>query len=210
MTRSLRWLPILVGLVLLLAGSAVFVDARQATPAAPDNPAAGLPGVTSEVLGRTDPASAPGQELALARVTLAPGAVIPPHEHPGTQLATIVAGELTYSVLTGEVKLTRAGAEGGTPAATGAITAGETVALRPGDVIVEVPGAIHTARNDGDETVDILLSTLFLVGEPRTIFVATPATAHAATRSRAGRWDRRRGTWTSPRPPPRASSAPGS
>ena len=181
LTRSLRWLPqTILGLVLLLAGGVALVGARQATPAA-GAPAAGLPGVTSEVLGRTDPAEALGRELALGRVTLAPGAVIPPHEHPGTQLATIVAGELTYTVLTNEVQLARASAGGGTAAATEGIAAGETVAIRPGDVVVEVPGAIHTARNNGDEPVVILLSTLFPIGATRTQFVGTPALDAAAT-----------------------------
>ena len=176
--RSLRLLPpLLVGLaLLLLVGGAVLVDGRQATPAAEGTPAAsGLPGVTSELLGRTEAVGAPGQELALARVTIAPGAGVPPHEHPGTQLAVIVAGELTYTVLTTEVTWSRAGGGAGTPAATEAIVAGQTVLLRPGDSVVELPGAIHRARNEGDEPVVILLSTLFAAGQPRTLFVATPA-----------------------------------
>jgi len=181
LTRSLRWLPtVVLCLVLLLAGGVVLVDARQATPVA-GTPAAGLPGVTSEVFGRTEPEEALGQELALGRVTLAPGAVIPPHEHPGTQLAAIMAGELAYTVLTNEVRLVRATVDGGAPAATEGIVAGETVALRPGDVVVEVPGAVHTARNDGDEPVEILLSTLFPIGATRTQFVGTPAPGAAAT-----------------------------
>ena len=164
-----RRVPIVVVLLLtVLTGGLALADARQASPVAQATPAAALPGVTSEVLGRTAAADAPGRELALARVTVAPGATIPPHEHPGPQVASIEAGELTYTVLIDEVGLTRASGE------TEAIGAGQTVVLRAGDVVVEEPGALHTARNAGTETVVILLSTLFAAGEPRTIFVATP------------------------------------
>lgn len=167
---------VLAALALFLLGGQSLVGARQASPVAGATPPSGLPGVTSDVLGRGLPPAAPGQELAIGRVTIAPGASIPTHEHPGTQVAAIVGGELTYTVLTREVALTRAGGPtAGTPAATEAILAGETVILRAGDSVVEQVGAIHMARNEGTEPVVILVSTLFETGEPRTIFVsATP------------------------------------
>jgi quercetin dioxygenase-like cupin family protein len=168
MRRSVGFGPILcLALAAVLwvsgAGSRAESTATLATPVA-----GGLPGVASEVLGRGESASAPGQELAVARVTIAAGAAIPEHEHPGTQVAAIIAGELTYTVVTGEVPVTRAGGEIET------VGAGQTVTLRPGDSLVEQPGVRHHAENNGPATVEIALATLFPPDEPRTIFV-TPA-----------------------------------
>ena len=165
-------------LVLVAVGSNALADSQGATPAAQGSSVAtSLPGIMSEVLGRRTPVLAPRAELAVGRVTIAPGASIPPHEHPGTQVAAIVAGELTYTVLTGEVAVTAGDAPFGpaTPTVVESILAGETRVLRPGDAVVEQPGAIHTARNAGAEPVIIVLSTLFEPGQPRTMFVsATP------------------------------------
>ena len=165
MRRSVGFGPVLcLALAAVLwvsgVGSRAESAATLATPAA-----SGLPGVTSEVLGRGVSSSAPGEELAVARVTIAPGAAIPEHEHPGTQVAAIVAGELTYTVVTGEVPVTRAGGE------VESIGAGQTVTLRPGDSLVEQPGVRHHAENNGAETVEISLATLFPPDQPRTIFV---------------------------------------
>ena len=68
-----------------------------------------LAGIASEVLGRGDPTQPLQNELALGRVVIEPGAAIPEHEHPGTQLAVIMSGELTYTVMTNEVPVARAG-----------------------------------------------------------------------------------------------------
>ena len=165
-------------IVVLVGGGAAWGDARQATPPAGTPELIALPGVAGAVLGRGRPAAVPQLELAVGQVTIAPGATIPPHEHPGTQVAVIVAGELAYTVLSGEVALTRGDrpAVGGTPVAADAIVAGQTVVLRMGDSVVEQPGALHTARNAGTEPVVIILSTLFEPGAPRTIFVAATPT----------------------------------
>ena len=167
-SASILGLAVLACFVVLAGNGGRPLAARQATPPALGTPPAGLPGVVSEVLARGLPATAAGQELAIGRVSIAPGASIPTHEHPGTQVASIVSGELTYSVLTGEVPLTRAGSDGSAEP----IRAGQTVVLRAGDAIVEQPGAIHQAHNAGTEPVVILLATLFEAGQPRTLFVA--------------------------------------
>ncbi len=151
-----------------IAGETAPVAAIQGTPA-------GLPGVTSEVLGSGAADAAPGHELAVGRVTIAPGATIPPHVHPGTQVATIISGELTYTVLSGAIPVTAADA-GGSDDPPRLVAAGETVVLRAGYSVAEQPGAAHTAHNAGSEPVVILLATLFPTGERRTILVdATPA-----------------------------------
>ena len=177
--RGVRGTIALVSLalvVLLAGGLRPAAGQPDPTTAANGTPVAGLPGVSSEVLARAAPDAAPAEELAVGRATIAPGASIPPHEHPGTQVAAIVSGELTYTVLSGEVPVRRAGTTG-TPVATAAgnaIAAGETVVLRPGDAITERPGALHTARNAGTEPVVIALATLFDRDRPRTIFAASP------------------------------------
>lgn len=148
-------------------GRSPMVDTVQATPAT-------LLGVSSIVLGSGAADAAPGHDLAVGRVTIEPGATIPPHVHPGTQVATIVSGELTYTVLSGEMQVTIATPGGTTEARS--VVAGETVVLRGGDSVAEQPGAAHTARNAGSEPVVILLATLFPKGEARTIEVdATPS-----------------------------------
>ena len=50
------------------------------------------------------PEGAAGLTLELTRVIIPAGAEIAPHTHPGMQLAVVVEGTLTYSVLTGEVE----------------------------------------------------------------------------------------------------------
>src|SRR5689334_11760833 len=70
-------------LALLVAGNRpLAVAARSATPG-PTAP------ITDDVLGSGLPAAAPGNVLQLERVTLAPGAVIPPHVHPGAYVIAV-------------------------------------------------------------------------------------------------------------------------
>ena len=128
--------------------------------------------VSSEVLGRATPVAVENPELALARVTIMPGAEIPKHFHLGTQIASIVQGTLTYTVLTGEVLLYRSGEDATNPYH---IQVGETVQLAVGDTVVETPGSHHQAINKGATPVVIYLSTLFPAGAPRSVIVtATP------------------------------------
>jgi quercetin dioxygenase-like cupin family protein len=159
---------VMMGIVLSIQGSAPASHAQQATPDS------GSPAViTSEVLGHAVPVAIEDPELALGRVTIMPGAAIPTHDHPGTQIGVVVQGALTYQVFTGEVLWYRSDDPAGEPVSIGP---GETVVVRPGDALVETPGAIHQGRNAGDVPVVIYLSTLFPVGAPRSSVVdATPA-----------------------------------
>ena len=166
-SASILGLAVLACLLFVAGSGGSPVQAQQGTPVVLGTPQAGFPGVVSEVLARGVPAVVAGQELAVGRVTIAPGASIPTHEHPGTQVAAIVSGELIYTVFTSEVPLTRAGGDG----TAEPIRAGPTVVLRAGDAVVEQPGAIHEGRNAGTEPVVILLATLFEAGQPRTLFV---------------------------------------
>jgi len=128
--------------------------------------------ITSEVLGRAAPVAVDNPELALGRVTVMPGAVLPVHHHPGTQVGVVVQGELTYTVFTGEIEWYLGDDTTGEPQTIGP---GETVVVRPGDALVESPGSIHQGRNSGAVPLVIYLSTLFPMGAPRAIVAeATP------------------------------------
>ncbi len=125
--------------------------------------------VSRAALGQqVDPAGAPGRTLGLSRVTIAPAARIALHRHPGTQLAYIERGALTYTVRTGSVNVMRGDAEG-SPRLVRRIGRGQTSKIRAGEWIVERPGTIHQARNDGRGPVEILLSTLFTNGSPPSL-----------------------------------------
>lgn len=136
-------------------------------------------GITSTVFANAAPVAIDDPSLALALVTVAPGAPIAAHNHPGTQIGTIAAGELTYSVLTDRVEVRRAGTA--PDAAPTYVEAGETAVLSVGDSVIEPPTSLHHAVNAGAEPVEIWLATLFPAGAPRTAY-ATPA-AVAATPS---------------------------
>ncbi|HEX5498099.1 MAG TPA: cupin domain-containing protein [Thermomicrobiales bacterium] len=147
---------------------------------ADDNPAlhASVVGISSETLVAAQPAIVASPEMALVRVMVAPGAAIPTHEHTGTQIASFISGELTYTVLSGEVDLSRYG----TVSAAGAMQRlgpGDTVVLRSGDAIVEHPGSFHQAVNKGHDPVLLFSSILYPSAGKPTIYgtpMATPAT----------------------------------
>jgi quercetin dioxygenase-like cupin family protein len=113
--------------------------------------------------------------LELVRYVIQPGTTLATHVHPGVQIAAIASGRLTYTVLRGEVPVTRA-ATAGTPGPTETIAAGEVTTLGPGDAVVEYPGAVHFGRNDGAEPVVILASTLLAAGQPPAIVVNAKGT----------------------------------
>lgn len=142
----------------------------QATPAST--------GVVREVIMSGNPEAAPGQILELVRYTIPAGLTLPAHTHPGMQVATIESGTLHYTVLEGEVPLTRA-AVNATPQPAESITASSgEVAIGPGDSFVEAEGIVHFGRNAGPEPVVILVASLLTEGQPPAHLVpmdATPA-----------------------------------
>ena len=76
-------------------------------------------------------------------------------------------------MFTGEVLWFRGDEPTGQPTL---ISPGQTVTVRTGDAIVEVPGSIHQGRNEGNVPLVIYLSTLFPADAPRSILAAaTPA-----------------------------------
>ena len=97
----------LLGLV-LAAGRTPPTVAQEATPAAGE--------VAVELLGHGPPSAAPGFDLSLYRVTLAPCAAVPPHTHPGATVVSVEAGTLAFTPPEAEARLVRAGT-GATPGA---------------------------------------------------------------------------------------------
>ncbi|MGH2562651.1 MAG: cupin domain-containing protein [Thermomicrobiales bacterium] len=161
-----RALISVIGLVLgaMFAFGPAMTHAQDGTPAADP-----LAGVTIETLSSGAVAEPADHTLLLMRMTLAPGAAIPPHRHPGPVAVTIDSGTFGTRFVEGEGQLTRAAVEG-TPAATEAMTAGNEYVLNPGDSFF-YQGAAHTMENAGDEPVVLLISALFADGQPGFMFM---------------------------------------
>ena len=180
-------LALILGLVLLAGGFALVglgpstlgkTAQTTATVPADAGAAPAVPPVVRDVLASGLPPFAPGHSLDLAQYTIAPGAVLPIHVHPGMQVAWVQSGELTYHVLKGEVPVGRA-TDAATPGVTTTsetVSAGQVTVLRPGDWVIESPGAVHFAENPGTEPVIIFAATLFEVGEPSAIEVNAEGT----------------------------------
>jgi quercetin dioxygenase-like cupin family protein len=166
-----RWIMALASALSVLAAIAfTTIVAQDSLATVAPTPAAtpSVPAVVRDVLAADLPAAAPGQELQLVRYVIQPGTRLATHVNPGTQIASIESGVLTYSVLTGEVPVLRA-VSGGTPIPAETIRAGQTSELLPGDAVVERPGAVHFGENRGNEPVVILAATLLTAGQPAAI-----------------------------------------
>jgi quercetin dioxygenase-like cupin family protein len=170
-----------VGIMLigLLAGGLTSTgQAQQSTPAA-----GGGTGVTTELLGRFPSELAPGQALALLRITFAPGGSVAPHSHPGETVFHLASGTLQFTLHEGEAQLVRAvdGAPAAaTPTAAEAMTVGDEITLSAGDTIYYDAAVVQSERNDGDEDAVVLASNLRGVDEPARQFhedmaASTPA-----------------------------------
>lgn len=124
--------------------------------------------VTREPLAQANhPRGADDRTLGLSRVTVMPGTELASHHHPGTQIAYIAGGTLTYSVETGSVKVLTGPSDDATLVRR--IKAGQTGKIRTGRWIVEQPGENHHAANRGSDPVVIYLATLFEDGAPPSI-----------------------------------------
>lgn len=114
------------------------------------------------------PAGAKARTLGLSRVDVPAGARLALHRHPGTQIARVQEGVLTYTVVTGSVDVMRGDPEAGATKAR-TIAAGETGRIRAGRWIVERPGTIHRAANRGKRKIVIYVASLFKTGAPAAI-----------------------------------------
>ena len=151
-------------------GSSTTGAASTPTPTASvtASKAAAVP-VLREVLDNDlTPPGAPGRTLSLVRYTIAPGARLPPHVHPGVQLASIQSGTLTYTVISGVAKVRRAGASTDTP-----VKGPATIKLGPGDAVTEIGNMVHFGENKTPSPVIILAALLTEDGHPLAEPVAT-------------------------------------
>jgi quercetin dioxygenase-like cupin family protein len=126
-------------------------------------------GVIRTDLGIAEPGSAAGQELGLWHYSITAGEELAPHTHPGWQLARVTAGDLEYTVLSGEGVLLRAD---GSSEAMGP----GAYLLAPGDGVIENPELEHYGANRGEDLVTIIAATLYPAGEPlATVIEEVPA-----------------------------------
>jgi len=125
--------------------------------------------VVKDVLAEmVDPPGGTGSTLTLIRYTIAPGAQLSPHIHPGVQLASIESGTLTYTVESGTAVVHRA--DGTEEPVTGpAVTT-----LGPGDAVQETGDMLHFGANDTAEPV-VILATLLTENGKDLAIVEQPA-----------------------------------
>jgi len=167
---------IVIVVIALVVGGGSEAHAHKKTTATTSK-AAGS-GVTRTPLGEAAPANAPGQQLYLQRVTIAPHAKLAEHFHQGTQLARVVAGTLTYNIVSGTAAVTRAGGQAED------IAGPNKVLLQPGDSLVETASLVHYGANDTGTPVVIELAALLQQGAPLATPVGTAGTGtplHLAT-----------------------------
>jgi quercetin dioxygenase-like cupin family protein len=128
--------------------------------------------VVKDVLAEdTTPPGAPGYTLTLMRYTIAPGAQLAPHVHPGVQMAAIDRGTLRYTVVSGTAQVRR----GGGPAT--AVTGPTQITLDQGDSVVEPFDMVHFGANDTDQPVVITATLLTRSDQGLSVAVSTTTTA---------------------------------
>ena len=157
--RTLNQIKLIRLLALCVAATAFLVAGGRHLAAQDSSPEAQP--ITDTVLASGMPSDAPGKVLQIERFTIAPGAAIPTHVHPGAYLIYVETGEFGFTVIQGEALITRAGST--TPET---IAAGTEVIGHPGDVIFENAGVVHSARNAGTDQVSVLTSALLEAGVP--------------------------------------------
>ena len=123
-----------------------------------------LAGTTIELLGATSPSAASSRNLVFMRITMAPGASIPAHRHPGAVVVVVESGLFGTRFVEGSGQLMRFGA-----AEAVALNGGSETTMSPGDSLA-YEGAIHTMRNDGPDDLVLLVSALLDPEQPGFIF----------------------------------------
>ncbi len=146
--------------VAILAFSSVVVKSQETS-----SPNTYTQAVTRKVLASGYPTQDKKQILELVRYTIAPKTKLPVHIHPGMQIERVEAGILTYSVVKGEAKVTKAN---GTELI---LQAGKTIQLTVGDSLVEAAGMVHYGENKTNSPVILLSASLFDANQPKAILI---------------------------------------
>ena len=132
--------------------------------------------VVREILARTtNPPGAPGHDLTLVRYTIAPGAELAPHVHPGVQLAAIESGTLSYRVISGTATIHRGVDAAGEPASVEQVAGPADTELGAGDVVVEPAELHHFGANRTAAPVIILATLITEAGADLAVAEALPA-----------------------------------
>jgi len=121
-----------------------------------------------DLAGVNNPIGGKGRTLSLTKVIIPAGSEIPLHRHPGTGVAYIDSGTLTYTVKKGRVDI-HEGPPGVDSKVVGVIGAGQTGKIRAGQWIVEQPSVIHMAQNKTSKRIVIHLATLYPIGAAPSI-----------------------------------------
>ena len=121
--------------------------------------------VKREVLASGYPSEAEGRILELVRNTIPAGAKLPPHIHPGMQIAKVELGTLIYSVVKGTTKIKRANGKEET------LEAGQTTRLTVGDSFVEPGGMVHYGQNETEDVVILISASLLDSQKPKAILI---------------------------------------
>lgn len=158
----------LVAFVLLMGARGTLGQTPPASPTASTPSTDPMAGITSETLGNGVPSAAPGQVFELASVTFAPGATIPLHTNPGSQIVSVLSGELTLTAIQPGGQLMRASAEG-TPVPA-AVEPGASIVLQVGDGFFFPQGTVHLLHNAGTEPAVIMVATLFAAEQPDLVW----------------------------------------
>lgn len=121
--------------------------------------------VTREVLANGYPTQDKKQILELVRYTIEPKTKLPIHIHPGMQIERVESGTLTYTVVDGEAKITKAN---GTEVI---LKKGKTIDITVGDALVEPGGMVHYGENKTNSPVILLSASLFDAKQPKSILI---------------------------------------
>ncbi|CCM64435.1 MULTISPECIES: cupin domain-containing protein [Candidatus Neomicrothrix] len=147
--------------------AAIVIGVLGASGCSSDNPGAAAPtsatgpttttaAVRSEVYADlVDPPGAEGRKLSLVRYTIAPGAKLVPHVHPGVQMARIESGTLTYTIESGTALVRRAGSTTDEPE-----TGPTTITLEVGDAVIEQDNMVHFGENRSSKELVIIAALL--------------------------------------------------
>jgi quercetin dioxygenase-like cupin family protein len=161
----MRVLAVIAALVLSLVTGGVVatgvaapsstLSLQEATP--------GPEGIGPEMVDVTHLGGTEENALDLFRTVVAPGAVVPSHEHLGANLMYVESGSITFTVDDGVMLASCAAGclPGGTPDATGVETlqAGDQVELAAGDWVQQINTTHHGFRNDGDVDAVLLVAS---------------------------------------------------
>ncbi|MEH1890307.1 MAG: cupin domain-containing protein [Nostoc sp.] len=155
----MRKLSLILPLAILTFGSVVVKSQEISSPNTYTK------SVNREVLASGYPTQDQKQIIELVRYTIAPRTKLPTHTHPGMQIGQVEAGTLTFTVLEGKAKVTKAN---GTELI---LQKGKTIQLTVGDSLVEYPGIVHYGENQTNKPIILLAASLFNANQPKAILI---------------------------------------